>query len=218
MGCDDYDCYDSSQHDVIFDELPVIEQTLELSLSATADDTSVASAPLVPVRVKRRSDADSNTDEPPETHIVQMALLSDLRNRLDKRELSMHELSELVPEMAEFHDDNGACAACRPQCMVCLDELREGQAVSRPHCGHTFHHECLATWLLSQLQSKQVGACPHCKYTIVVPILQRVEAPTAHDTPASGNTHTPSRTTSSRLGFNFKSIFGFKNTTRVSRT
>ena len=51
------------------------------------------------------------------------------------------------------------------------------QAVSRQASGHTFQHECMATWLVSQLQNKQVGGCPHCKHTIVVPIIQRVETP-----------------------------------------
>ena len=61
----------------------------------------------------------------------------------------------------------------------CLDALEEGQEVSRQSCGHCFHHECMATWLDSQLQQKKVGCCPHCQETIVAPIIQHQQVPCA---------------------------------------
>ena len=128
--------------------------------------------PLVPMRVKplRPDDGAAGCAGT----VVQMSLLRDLRLRIDKRTLVAEELAGLGPEMADTGGDDDEC---RPQCMVCLEELEEGHAVSRQGCGHTFHHECMATWLESQLQQKKNGCCPHCKHVIVAPIIQRVPPP-----------------------------------------
>lgn len=147
--------------EVMFDEL-----------RASQPPTAFADSNTVPVLVKCiLPESSVGTSE---MQVVQMSLLCDLRRRLDNRALNADELSKLSPEMADAADGS---YCCRPHCMVCLDELEEGQAVSRQECGHTFHHECLATWLGSQLKNKQIGACPHCKHTIVVPVIKRVETP-----------------------------------------
>ena len=125
------------------------------------------SAPLIPVLVKQM-----HAGYAPHTQVVQMSLLKDLTHRLAKFVLSAEELSNLEPEMA--YDGNGACY---PQCLVCLEELTEGQLMSRPECGHTFHHQCMSTWLVSQLASKKVGACPHCKHAVFIPVIQCAEPP-----------------------------------------
>merc|ERR1719198_802199 len=126
--------------------------------NAEPASASEPSAPLVPVLVKPlRAAAHTRAGEAPEdaeAQVVHMSLLQDLKHRLDKRVLSTEELSGLVPEMAD--DGSGSS---RPQCLVCLEELEAGQAMSRLGCGHTFHHACMCTWLVSQLESKQVGAC-----------------------------------------------------------
>lgn len=157
--------------DVLYDDCAPVRQPApaapETFTSAQAEHT-----PAVPVVVKPwRQETDDEVEA--QTSVVEMSLLRDLRHRLDKRTLSAEQLAALAPEMADAEDGKG----CRPQCMVCLEELETGQAVSRQACGHTFHHECMANWLVSQLQNKQVGGCPHCKHTIVVPIIQRVETP-----------------------------------------
>jgi len=157
--------------DVLYDDCAPVEQPAPAPETVTSAPQA-EQTPAVPVVVKPwRQDTDNEVET--QTSIVEMSLLRDLRHRLDKRTLSAEQLAELAPEMADAEDGEG----CRPQCMVCLEELETGQAVSRQACGHTFHHECMANWLVSQLQNKQVGGCPHCKHTIVVPIIQRVETP-----------------------------------------
>ena len=165
------------------------------------------SAPVVPVVVKPWRPAANDAEVDAQTSVVEMSLLRDLRHRLDKRTLNVQELSELAPEMADASEDG---KGCRPQCMVCLDELEEGQAVSRQSCGHTFHHECVATWLVSQLQNKQVGGCPHCKHPIVVPIIQRVDTP-----PEATPSHDfPVRETRSASRWGCFTAFSFRSATR----
>jgi hypothetical protein len=157
--------------DIIYDELPPGPPGRS---DAPPVSPSAPSAPLVPVLVKPLR-SHTRADEAPEdtevkTVVVHMSLLKDLEHRLDKRVLSAEELSRLAPEMAD--DGSGSC---RPQCLVCLEELEAGQAMSRLACGHTFHHACMCTWLVSQLESKHVGACPHCKHAVVVPVITCVE-------------------------------------------
>lgn len=178
------------------------------SEGGSAPHSNEPSAPVVPVVVKPWRPAVVDAEPDAETSVVEMSLLRDLRHRLDKRTLNTQQLSELAPEMADTSEDD---MGCRPQCMVCLDELEEGQDVSRQSCGHTFHHECVAAWLVSQLQNKQVGGCPHCKNPIVVPIIQRVEAP-----PAETTTRRESSVSETRFASRWGcfSAFSFRSTRR----
>ncbi|XVF85978.1 hypothetical protein PTKIN_Ptkin17bG0160300 [Pterospermum kingtungense] len=43
-------------------------------------------------------------------------------------------------------------------CMICLDELEVGLVASRMPCSHTFHDNCIKTWL------KQSHYCPICRF------------------------------------------------------
>jgi hypothetical protein len=181
--------------DVIYDELPAGPGVV---LPVSSGEYS---APLIPVLVKQTPAGYAahtlagGAPENAETQVVQMSLLKDLKHRLAKYILSAEELSNLAPEMAD--DGNGAC---HPQCLVCLEELGEGQSMSRPACGHTFHHECMSAWLVSQLASKQVGACPHCKHVVFVPVIKCAEPP--REAEVAGRTPRPhaTRRTSSRPG------------------
>ena len=47
-------------------------------------------------------------------------------------------------------------------CVVCLDPLRDGEAVQRLPCGHVFHHPCVLDWV----RLKQT--CPLCKYDVLL--------------------------------------------------
>ena len=152
---------------------PRASRPTESTLSAEASDDAVP--PLMPILVKPVvRQGNGAPDAQAGVQVVKMSLLKDLRLRIDKRTLREEDLAALVPEMADV--DGGGC---RPQCMVCLDALEEGQEVSRQSCGHCFHHECMATWLDSQLQQKKVGCCPHCQETIVAPIIQHQQVPCA---------------------------------------
>ena len=60
---------------------------------------------------------------------------------------------DLVEEgRAEEEDDAGGAP-----CAICLIDLRPGCEVRRLPCAHTFHAECVATWLRSK------STCPLCR-------------------------------------------------------
>ena len=183
-----------------FNELPVESNetpgsTSTLPVASYENNARSFSVFVKPFRsVSTHSD---ETKEEQEPQMVQMSLIQDLRYRLDKRILSPEDLATLAPEMAELDDGSGCC---RPQCMVCLDELHDGQQLSRQACGHTFHHECMATWLVSQLQNKQVGACPHCKYAIVVPVISCAPEQPASSQDVRQHSNIPTATTRRRRG------------------
>ena len=55
-------------------------------------------------------------------------------------------------------DKNETATLAQTDCVVCLDEFREGQRCRKlPGCGHVFHRRCLDTWLV------KVSACPICR-------------------------------------------------------
>ncbi len=43
------------------------------------------------------------------------------------------------------------------RCAICLGEYEAGESLRRPNCGHSFHKDCLDTWLLSK------NTCPICQ-------------------------------------------------------
>lgn len=43
------------------------------------------------------------------------------------------------------------------ECSICLDELNNGEKIRVLQCGHTFHDECVGTWL------KRYYTCPYCR-------------------------------------------------------
>jgi len=45
-------------------------------------------------------------------------------------------------------------------CVICLEEFKEGDKAKVLECQHKFHPGCLDTWL------KQSGTCPMCKLNI----------------------------------------------------
>mmetsp|Transcript_6181 Transcript_6181/g.17658 ORF Transcript_6181/g.17658 Transcript_6181/m.17658 type:complete len:117 (-) Transcript_6181:292-642(-) len=51
-------------------------------------------------------------------------------------------------------------------CVVCLEEMEDGQACRRLHCGHCFHAECIDRWLL---RSCSAMVCPTCRRLQLAP-------------------------------------------------
>jgi hypothetical protein len=61
-----------------------------------------------------------------------------------------------------FASDGGPeSKGCGLECVVCKEELELGDKIMRlPHCGHTFHEECLSKWF------KHQDWCPICRSSI----------------------------------------------------
>jgi len=43
------------------------------------------------------------------------------------------------------------------RCAICLGEYEAGESLRQPKCGHSFHKDCLDTWLSTR------GVCPICQ-------------------------------------------------------
>jgi len=56
--------------------------------------------------------------------------------------------------------------------MVCLEDMLDGQIVATLPCNHTFHYDCIASWLRCKLQAHHTGRCPNCNFQIVIPLAQ----------------------------------------------
>ena len=51
----------------------------------------------------------------------------------------------------------------KPDCAICLDELKEGVNVRTLSCNHVFHVDCIDPWLMEHHN------CPLCKDDIIAP-------------------------------------------------
>ncbi|KAK8811972.1 hypothetical protein WA538_003242, partial [Blastocystis sp. DL] len=49
----------------------------------------------------------------------------------------------------------------RPMCSICLSEFEDGETVKTLRCGHSFHPECIDTWLVNER-----ALCPVCRQGI----------------------------------------------------
>jgi len=58
----------------------------------------------------------------------------------------------------------------RIECPICLEELVEGDLVSRFLCSHSMHFECANQWLSSRIRQGQVGTCPTCNFAVLAPV------------------------------------------------
>jgi hypothetical protein len=62
---------------------------------------------------------------------------------------------ELIDLIKEIDADPGEV------CSICLENFSEGQQAKKlPNCGHQFHKNCIALWLLRS------RICPFCKQEI----------------------------------------------------
>ena len=48
-------------------------------------------------------------------------------------------------------------------CVICLEDLDNGDKIFRTSCGHTFHKECL----MAHVFTTQTQYCPLCRYTFL---------------------------------------------------
>ena len=56
----------------------------------------------------------------------------------------------------ENHDNN---------CSICLDDLKGKKVIL--NCGHSYHVECINTWIKSQFKNGILSACPFCRRIII---------------------------------------------------
>jgi surface protein len=51
------------------------------------------------------------------------------------------------------------------ECSICIEPIHGINNLTRPHCGHTFHSECLLRFVLSNAPNR--NACPNCRATLI---------------------------------------------------
>lgn len=51
----------------------------------------------------------------------------------------------------------GRGPTCEARCSICLADYEAGESLRQPKCGHSFHKDCLDTWLTSK------AVCPICQ-------------------------------------------------------
>lgn len=67
-------------------------------------------------------------------------------------------LTKFPPET--FHIVQGVDS---PQCVICIDELAEGQDVLKFPCSHSFHTNCIRAWFTKHCAAD----CPLCKRNVL---------------------------------------------------
>ena len=66
------------------------------------------------------------------------------------------------------------------ECAICLAEFAAGDAVKRLPCNHSFHAQCIDTWLLGKCAHAATHpTCPLCKANALEPAVPAVAAPPA---------------------------------------
>jgi len=50
-------------------------------------------------------------------------------------------------------------------CTICLGDLKSKKVIL--NCGHSYHIECINTWIKSQYNKDIVSECPLCRQTII---------------------------------------------------
>nr|GMC76361.1 probable E3 ubiquitin-protein ligase RHY1A [Ipomoea batatas] len=75
------------------------------------------------------------------------------------RGLSVDEINGL--KQGRFKKDNTTVAEEKSlMCSICLEEFSEGVKIMPLSCSHTFHHNCIASWLQKQ------ASCPLCRFDV----------------------------------------------------
>ena len=65
------------------------------------------------------------------------------------------------------------------ECTICMDTVALGEVVTRLHCRHWFHTQCITPWL------REHDTCPHCRMGVEAGRDQAAAAATAGSSPAS---------------------------------
>jgi hypothetical protein len=50
-------------------------------------------------------------------------------------------------------------------CSICLEDLKSKKVIL--NCGHSYHIDCINTWIQSQYNKDIVSKCPLCRQTII---------------------------------------------------
>ncbi|KAL1209599.1 RING-H2 finger protein ATL7 [Cardamine amara subsp. amara] len=105
----------------------------------------------------------------------------DLTNNLSMIEIGLKkELREMLP-IVIFGD---SFTVKDPQCSVCLGDYQEGEKLQQiPACEHTFHMECIGTWLTSHI------TCPLCRVSLIPRVPQDQSHQTSDIVPSMENSN-----------------------------
>ena len=77
------------------------------------------------------------------------------------KQIKTHHFKAALVSYLVFMDRKNVDPENRPMCSVCLSEFEDGQTVKTLRCGHSFHPECIDTWLVNER-----AVCPVCRQGI----------------------------------------------------
>ena len=58
-------------------------------------------------------------------------------------------------------DNKNSYAEEAPSCVICLEDFKSGDTIRELPCNHSFHSDCVDTWL------RRNASCPNCRATIL---------------------------------------------------
>ena len=84
-------------------------------------------------------------------------------------DISLNNLNSLLrANITDILDTNSNCYKCQEkntECIICLDNIEEGDTIRNLRCMHKFHKKCIDDWL--QRQTLDTLVCPVCEIDII---------------------------------------------------
>ncbi|CAA0839177.1 RING-H2 finger protein ATL5 [Striga hermonthica] len=81
-----------------------------------------------------------------------------------RKSTTVDQLLEIVGQCLPEHKVELGFEVYDEECRVCLSCFQEGDKVRDLKCGHTFHKECIDTWL-----QRESATCPLCRGAVLPP-------------------------------------------------
>lgn len=100
--------------------------------------------------------------------------LTEMRGRFGEPNPPARDLVIALPERIGGEDEG-------EDCVICLEEFKQGDKIRILPCSHEYHSECIDRWLQTQTQQ-----CPMCKHDVTHAneVAARSAVPTSTDVPS----------------------------------
>ncbi|GMY11291.1 E3 ubiquitin-protein ligase RHA2B-like [Fagus crenata] len=96
--------------------------------------------------------------------IILIRSLTGLSPKSDKRVITTNQYLKLIEKKNPTTRFNKRMTMAEPiECRVCLSEFEEGDKIRKLQCNHTFHKDCLDSWLQQYCRA----TCPLCRTKVL---------------------------------------------------